>query len=771
MIRGQNQDYTIDYSQGSITFTNRQIINSFSRIEIDFEYSSEDYNRYLWNANSQFQIANGISVNGGVFSESDDKSQNLVYSLSNDDVEYLQSVSSESSYVWLSGVKYVGLGNGDYIKQADIFVYAGQDSGDYDVRFSYIGQGMGNYDYNNATNQFYYVGENQGKYIVGVHIQLPEQNRIYNANVKYDLTFGLNFDIDGFFSQRSNNLFAQSIQNKNGLGYLFNSGYNKEKFKFNYRRTEFGNNFYFPGTYKTIDFNYQWAGMKQESLKNSDEIEVQIKPINSLIFNVGSGWIKTWNDKSRQRFYVNGQLTPALNYDLVNYSIEYYQNLLNRYSINLTPQYKIFYPGIELFWEKATNSKQRYVLPSLQIKTSQVLNIKLSSDFKEAINQNKKSINVYKIETDFTKNNINLTGLAGYQNDKTNPRSAVGFGEASNIQESENFFGNLSTQISIIQGLSTTIDYLEQQGETQTMEINYVWVGSGFGNYKQNPETQEYYFDPQGDYVQELIPSGNFIASQTRNIQANWNLYRWQIINFDGFFSFDNQFTAQQELQTINSRQLNFSILPYEKNLSMRLVNTYDFSKDNLENISATQRKNDNYRAEINSQKIDNIPVTVSLELNHQITERINVGIEQERKEEIVTLSPTFGFGINIKSEISFNRSLISKPLFYPDLGSFYLHKWKLVLERNWEIDKMTNLNSRASITRITATITQLPYDINLIEPVGITPELKINLDRIIQSEATGTFKQLILGANYSFLKYPSRSTEHNFSMKLQVNF
>jgi hypothetical protein len=133
----------------------------------------------------------------------------------------------------------------------------------------------------------------------------------------------------------------------------------------------------------------------------------------------------------------------------------------------------------------------------LQIKSSQTFNIKLGADLKELKGQNRKSNSIYKIESDFSKDNISLNSVVGYQINKTN-----------NIQENTNFFGNLSTQLRVIQGLATSIDYLEQQGETQTTEINYVWVGSGLGNYKQNPETQQYYFDPQGDYIQELIPSG-----------------------------------------------------------------------------------------------------------------------------------------------------------------------------------------------------------------------------------------------------------------------
>jgi hypothetical protein len=174
----------------------------------------------------------------------------------------------------LSGVKYVGSGYGDYIKQGNIFVNVGIDSGDFAVRFSYVGSGLGNYDYNNSISAFRYIGENQGKYITRVHIQLPEQNRIYSTNIGYQSSIGVNVGFDGYFSQFNHNLFSNLNNNRNGFSYQLSTSYNKARIKFNYKRTEADSKFSFPGIYNFIDFNYQWAGIKQESLKKSDEISV-----------------------------------------------------------------------------------------------------------------------------------------------------------------------------------------------------------------------------------------------------------------------------------------------------------------------------------------------------------------------------------------------------------------------------------------------------------------------------------------------------------------
>jgi len=203
----------------------------------------------------------------------------------------------------------------------------------------------------------------------------------------------------------------------------------------------------------------------------------------------------------------------------------------------------------------------------------------------------------------------------------------------------------------------------------------------------------------------------------------------------------------------------------------VRLVNTYDFSQDNRYSTNPSQLTNDNYRVEINSQKIENVPFVLNGEINNKTNERLNLGIEEERIDRTVNFTPTFGYGLNLKTVLSYSQAKIQEPIYYPDLGIFWLYTRKLSLERTWEIEKSTNLVVNVLLTKRTTTVEQLPFEINLYEPKGFTPEIKLNLDHIFQTEVSKTFNQLILNASYSFLKYPLREAEHNFSVKIQANF
>ena len=86
MTRGQNNDYTIEYANGQITFTRHRLITSESRIVIDFEYIDEEYRRSLYTGRGSLSLG-GEKLRMGVtfFNEADDKNDPLGVILSDTD--------------------------------------------------------------------------------------------------------------------------------------------------------------------------------------------------------------------------------------------------------------------------------------------------------------------------------------------------------------------------------------------------------------------------------------------------------------------------------------------------------------------------------------------------------------------------------------------------------------------------------------------------------------------------------------------------------------
>lgn len=757
LTRGLSEDYTIDYASGSVTFTNRHIVNSLSRIEIDFEYASEAYNRYLVLANHEWQLNQNLSLKLGVLSETDDKSGNLVYDLSPSDIESLSTVSSESSRVWLSGVKFVGAGNGDYMRENDYFVFAGIDSGDYDIRFSYAGVNLGDYDYDNAIAGFRYVGINQGKYITKVRIELPAQSRIYNTHFKWQAPLGINIDGQGFWSQRKLNLFSQNSFS-NELAYNITTGYVKEKFSISYERRERAQGFYLPYAGAEPDFPDQWQGVKPESLKQKDQLNFEIKPFSFVLLNGGAGWLNTFDNSRYARYFYGGKFFAQPDDSVLEWQITHYPQTENRYRLNLTPRYKIFFPGFEVMYRNRKDSSDRNLKPSLRIKYSEEIDFKIEAELSKTNQALTREHQVYKIQANLNKQNVNLNAIAGYQQNRSGHNRNNG-----------DWFANVFSRLKLISGLEITADYLQQQSEMQTLELNYVWVGAGLGNYKRNPETNQYYYDPNGDFVQEMIPSGNFVVNNLRKLQANWDFYRWSLVNFDGYWTMDFENRGQASLQnTRNNRFLNFFVLPFNKTMSFKLNNYYDYAIDDQYLSYGIIRETNHNRIEVNLQKIEPIPLVASYEHNNQILEKINQGVDQKRIDRIFSVKPRIGFNLDFELSLIYARASVTKPLNYSQLGEFKLNKWELAFNKNWRIDKWSNLNTNFSAAFRNASIEQLPYEINLTEPKGVTPQIRIGFDRIFDSSS---FNQIMLNAFYTFIKYPDRAGEHNFSTKLQVNF
>jgi hypothetical protein len=55
--RGENNDYTIDYNAGEITFTPLFTITSEMRIAIEYQYSDRNYTRFVTYAGATHQNA------------------------------------------------------------------------------------------------------------------------------------------------------------------------------------------------------------------------------------------------------------------------------------------------------------------------------------------------------------------------------------------------------------------------------------------------------------------------------------------------------------------------------------------------------------------------------------------------------------------------------------------------------------------------------------------------------------------------------------------
>ena len=74
-LRGQNNDYTIDYSLSEIYFTSRKLIDFDTDIFIEYQYSDFQYQRGLRGVVLRNKIDNSSYLSLGFFDEFDQLNQ------------------------------------------------------------------------------------------------------------------------------------------------------------------------------------------------------------------------------------------------------------------------------------------------------------------------------------------------------------------------------------------------------------------------------------------------------------------------------------------------------------------------------------------------------------------------------------------------------------------------------------------------------------------------------------------------------------------------
>ncbi len=231
MTRGEENDYIIEYSNGQIEFTRHRLITADSRITIDFQYSDLKFQRSLYSADLTTRaFKDKIKFGVRYLRESDNKDNPLDFTLSEENKKQLQLAGDSSDSAYVSGVKYVGQGKGYYVAVDSIDIkfyrYVGQDSGDYNISFSYIGINKGDYKLI-GYNHFQYVGAGLGSYNPIVLLTTAQSHDLLDLSFNYSPVKNFSLNTELALSMLDQNLFSsKDDQDNTGLagtgGFRFN---------------------------------------------------------------------------------------------------------------------------------------------------------------------------------------------------------------------------------------------------------------------------------------------------------------------------------------------------------------------------------------------------------------------------------------------------------------------------------------------------------------------------------------------------------------------
>jgi len=238
LVRGENEDYIIDYNAGELIFNSTYPITSEMRITVDYQFSERNYSRFVAFGGGNY-TSSKLKLGVSVYSEVDAKNQPLQQNLSPEQVEILaQAGDDRSQMVAPSDVEEAFSENRilyrkEIINGEEIFIFSNNpDDQLFSVRFTQLGPNQGDYIIinNNAVENIYeYVepinGIQQGSYAPVVQLVAPEKlqvavvNGTYKPSEKTDVYFelaGSKNDLNLFsdFDNGDNNGFAGRISAK-----------------------------------------------------------------------------------------------------------------------------------------------------------------------------------------------------------------------------------------------------------------------------------------------------------------------------------------------------------------------------------------------------------------------------------------------------------------------------------------------------------------------------------------------------------------------------
>jgi hypothetical protein len=170
MKRGRGADYVIDYERAEIYFNPSRIVRDGARIVADYENRDDGGDQQFYYVRSSASLGERSRLAVTFLNETGGQA-------AADTVE--AEAASAGTARWADGAKFVGLGSGDYVRvtvdSVVYYEYAGEGLGEYDVTFTWVGEGAGTYSYvhSDRWNREVHVYTGSGAYLDKIRA-LPE---------------------------------------------------------------------------------------------------------------------------------------------------------------------------------------------------------------------------------------------------------------------------------------------------------------------------------------------------------------------------------------------------------------------------------------------------------------------------------------------------------------------------------------------------------------------------------------------------------------------
>ena len=243
--RGFNNDYTIDYNQGEITFTPSVMITQYSRVRVDFEYAERNFSRSVVTAN-HIQKNKNVTFYLNYYREKDDRNRPLFTELRDVDKTLLSNVGDAIFSASIPRIDSIPFDSNRILyRKVTEFTEDGESLNYYEystdptlafyaISFTETSQGLGNYRRkqqlaNGVVYEFIAPvnGVSQGNFTINSPLPSPNKKQMITAGTevrlgKHEITFA-----ELAISDRDQNLFSD-LDDEDNKGFAFKAGLRSE---------------------------------------------------------------------------------------------------------------------------------------------------------------------------------------------------------------------------------------------------------------------------------------------------------------------------------------------------------------------------------------------------------------------------------------------------------------------------------------------------------------------------------------------------------------
>jgi hypothetical protein len=232
LVRGQENDYIINYNTAELTFTAKVPITKDRRIVAEFQYSDRSYARSMIFAGTDYK-SDRLHLNLAMYSEQDAKNQSLQQDLTDAQKTVLRSIGDSIDMAVASSVDSVDFSKNQLLYRKvdssyfdpvlndsflvkNILVYSqNPEVAVFQASFSDVGQGNGHYIQREqlALGRTYswvapIGGVPQGRFEPVVLLVTPKQRQMVSISGEYQVSDKIVADIDWAGSQYDLNTFS-----------------------------------------------------------------------------------------------------------------------------------------------------------------------------------------------------------------------------------------------------------------------------------------------------------------------------------------------------------------------------------------------------------------------------------------------------------------------------------------------------------------------------------------------------------------------------------